>query len=150
MLNANRRLLISAPYESVRSYLRDLGELPRYEPKVGVVMVSADGKSAEASGRFFGMPWHGTFRVDFMQDGGYRAVMQSGPLSLMEFRILIRPVNGGTMLEHDEKYELPIFLRPLSLLIRRWLDQTVETGLDVLKERAEALNRRLQLQVLES
>ncbi len=35
-------------------------------------------------------------------------------------------------------------------LVRRWLDHTLETELDVIKERAEALNRRLQLQVLET
>ena len=150
MLNVNRRILISAPYESVRSYLRDLGEIARYEPKVDSIAVSAEGESAEASGRFFGMPWHGTFRFDFEPDGGYRGVMLSGPLKRMECRMLLRPVNGGTMLEHDEEYELPFFLRPLQPVVRRWLDHTLETELDVIKERAEALNRRLQLQVLES
>jgi hypothetical protein len=41
-------------------------------------------------------------------------------------------------------------MKPLRPLVRRWLDKTLETELDVIKERAEALNRRLQLQVLES
>ena len=150
MLNVSRRVLISAPYESVRDYLRDLGEIAHYEPKVDSIEVSAAGDSASASGRFFGMPWRGTFRFEFEPDGGYRALMASGPLRRMESRILLRPVNGGTMLEHVEEYELPLFLRPLQPLVRRWLDQTLETELDVIKERAEALNRRIQLQVLES
>ncbi|MDP3543535.1 MAG: SRPBCC family protein [Elusimicrobiota bacterium] len=150
MLNVNRRILISAPHESVRSYLRDLSEIVHYEPKVDAVAVSPEGGSAEASGRFFGMPWRGTFRFEFEPDGGYRAVMTSGPLSRMECRMMIRPVNGGTMLEHDEEYELPFFLRPLQPMVRRWLDHTLETELDVIKERAEALNRRLQLAVLDA
>lgn len=150
MLNVNRRILISAPYESVRTYLRDLSEIAHYDPKVDALTVSPDGGSAEASGRFFGMPWSGTFRFEFEPDGGYRGVMISGPLSRMECRMMIRPVNGGTMLDHDEEYELPFFLRPLEPMVRRWLDHTLETELDVIKERAEALNRRLQLAVLEA
>ncbi|MBI4060419.1 MAG: SRPBCC family protein [Elusimicrobia bacterium] len=149
MLNVNRRILISAPYESVRAYLRDLGEIARYEPKVDSIAVSPAGESAEASGRFFGMPWRGTFRFEFAPDGGYRGVMLSGPLKRMECRVLLRPVNGGTILDHAEEYELPFFLKPFRPLVRRWLDQTLEAELDVIKERAEALNRRLQLQVLE-
>jgi hypothetical protein len=150
MLNVTRRTLISAPYDSVRGYLRDLSEVAHYDPKVDAIAVSSDGESAEASGRFFGMPWHGTFRFDFEPDGGYRAVMVSGPLSRMECRMTIRPVNGGTMLVHDEEYELPFFLRPLQPMVRRWLDHALETELDVIKERAEARNRRLQLEVLDA
>ena len=64
--------------------------------------------------------------------------------------MLIRPVTAGPLLEHDEEYDLPLFLRPLRPLVRRWLDKTLETELDVIKERAEALNRRIQLQVLDA
>ena len=149
MLSVSRRILISAPHESVRSYLSDLGEIARYEPKVDSIALSAAGESAEASGRFFGLPWRGTFRFEFAPDGGYRGVMLSGPLKRMECRMMIRPVNGGTVLEHDEEYELPFFLSPLRPLVRRWLVKTLETELDVIKERAEALNRRVQLQVLD-
>ncbi len=150
MLNVNRRILISAPHESVRSYLRDLGEIVHYEPKVDSIAISPAGESAEASGRFLGIPWRGTFSFQFAPDGGYRGVMLSGPLKHMECRVMLRPVNGGTMLEHAEEYKLPLFLRPLRPLVRRWLNHTLETELDVIKERAEALNRRLQLQVLEA
>ena len=150
MLNVNRRILISAPHESVRAYLSDLGEIARYEPKVDSIALSPAGECAEASGRFFGMPWRGTFRFEFAPDGGYHGVMLTGPLRRMECRVMIRPVNGGTLLEHDEEYELPFFLRPLRSLVRRWLDHTLETELDVIKERAEALNRRVQHEVLES
>jgi hypothetical protein len=150
MMNVNRRILISAPYESVREYLRDLSEIVHYEPKVDSIAISPAGESAEASGRFFGMPWHATFSFEFAPDGGYHGIMLTGPLKRMECRMMLRPVNGGTMLEHDEEYELPLFLRPLRPLVRRWLDKTLETELDVIKERAEALNRRLQLQVLDA
>ncbi len=149
MLNVNRRILISAPYESVRTYLSDLNEIARYEPKVDSISLSPAGESAEASGRFFGIPWRGTFRFDFAPDGGYRGVMTTGPLRKMECRVMIRPVNGGTMLEHEEDYELPLLLKPVSSLVRRWLDHTLETELDAIKERAEALNRRVQLEVLD-
>ncbi len=149
MLNVNRRILISAPYESVRTYLSDLKEIAHYEPKVDAISLSPAGESAEASGRFFGIPWRGTFRFDFAPDGGYHGVMLTGPLRKMECRVMIRPVNGGTMLEHEEGYELPLLLRPLSPVVRRWLDHTLESELDAIKERAEALNRRVQLEVLD-
>ena len=122
-VDVNRRILISAPYESVQTYLRDLSEIARYEPKVDSIAISPAGESAEASGRFFGMPWHGTFSFEFAPDGGYHGVMLTGPLKRMECRMLIRPVNGGTLLEHDEEYELPLFLKPLRSLVRRWLNQ---------------------------
>lgn len=150
MLTVNRRILISAPHESVRTYLSDLNEIARYEPKVDAITVSPAGGTAEASGRFLGLPWRGSFQFQFMPDGGYRGVMVSGPLKRMSCRVMIRPVNGGTMLEHDEEYDLPLFLRPLSPLVKTWLDHTLESELDLIKERAEALNRRVQLQFLES
>ena len=149
MLAANRRILISAPYESVRRYLSDLRSIAHYEPKVDSIRINPAGEAA-AAGRFFGMRWDATFRFEFGRDGGYRGVMVSGPLKHVEYRIMLRPVNGGTMLEHDEEYELPLFLRPLQPMVRRWLNHTLETELDVIKERAEALNRRIQLKVLES
>ncbi len=149
MLTVNRRILISAPHESVRRYLSDLDQIAAYEPKVDSISVSPAG-DAQASGRFLGIPWSGTFRFEFQRDGGYRGVMISGPLRKMECRVLLRPVNGGTVLEHDEEYELPLLMRPLRSLVRRWLDSTLETELDSIKEGAEALNRRLQLSTLES
>ena len=149
MLNVNRRILISAPYESVRTYLSDLNEIAHYEPKVDSLQLSPAGEPVQASGHFFGIPWHGTFNFEFKPDGGYRGVMVTGPLKHMECKVMIRPVNGGTLLEHDEEYELPLFLRPVGSLVRRWLDHTLELELDSIKERAEALNRRVQLQVLD-
>ncbi|MBI5245684.1 MAG: SRPBCC family protein [Elusimicrobia bacterium] len=149
MLNVNRRILISAPYESVRTYLSDLNEIAHYEPKVDSLQLSPAGEPAQASGRFFGIPWRGTFSFEFKPDGGYRGVMVTGPLKHMECKVMIRPVNGGTLLEREEGYALPLFLRPVTSLVRRWLDHTLELELDSIKERAEALNRRVQLQVLD-
>ncbi|UPT74745.1 MAG: SRPBCC family protein [Elusimicrobiota bacterium] len=150
MLSVNRRILISAPHESVRNYLADLGEIAQYEPKVDSFTLSPAGDgAAEAGGRFLGIPWRGTFRFEFRPDGGYRGVMVSGPLRRMECRVMIRPVNGGTVLEHEEDYDLPLLLKPLRPLVKRWLDHTLETELDLIKERAEALNRKVQLDVLD-
>ena len=83
-------------------------------------------------------------------DGGYRGVMVRGPLRKMETRMVLRPVVGGTVIEHDETYELPLYLRPLTSMIRRWLDKSLEIELDFIKEGSEALNRRLQLQRLDA
>lgn len=155
MLSVNRRILVSAPRDSVRTYLSDLREIARYEPKVSSIELSPaaeglPGREASAQGRFFGLPWHGTFRFETTQDGGYRGVMVRGPLRRMECRMVLRSVIGGTMIEHDETYELPLLMRPLNSLIRRWLDKTLESELGSIKEGAEGLNRRLQLQRLDA
>jgi hypothetical protein len=155
MLSVSRRILVSAPRDSVQKYLSDLREIAKYEPKVNSIEIAPaaeglPGQEASVEGRFFGLPWHGTFHFDMTQDGGYRGVMVHGPLRRMECRMILRPVIGGTSLEHDENYELPFFLRPFSSLIRRWLNKTLENELDFIKEGAEALNRRLQLQGLDA
>jgi len=152
MLSVSRRILVSAPRDSVQKYLSDLREIAKYEPKVDAIEISdaPEGPAAAASGRFLGLPWRGTFRFERTKDGGYRGVMVAGPLRRMECRVVLHPVVGGTLVEHDEAYDLPFFLRPLKPLVRRWLDHTLEHELDFIKEGAEALNRRLQLQRLDA
>ena len=150
MLSVSRRILVSAPRDSVRTYLSDLREIVKYEPKVDSIEIAADGGEASATGRFIGLPWRGTFRFEMTQDGGYRGVMVHGPLRRMECRMALRSVIGGTVIERDESYELPFLLRPLKSLIRRWLDKTLENELDFIKEGAEGLNRRLQLRHLDA
>lgn len=149
MLSVSRRILVSAPRESVQKYLSDFREIAKYEPKVDAIEVG-DEAAASASGRFLGLPWRGTFRFERTKDGGYRGVMVSGPLRRMECRVVLRPVIGGTLVEHDEAYDFPFFLTPLKPLMRRWLDKTLECELDFIKEGAEALNRRLQLKSLDA
>ena len=154
MLNVTRRILVSAPRDSVRKYLSDLREIANYEPKVSSIEIAepaegVSGRDASAEGRFLGLPWRGTFRFEMTSDGGYHGVMVHGPLRRMEMRMVLRPVIGGTVIEHDETYELPLLLRPLNAMIRRWLDKTLENELDFIKEGAEGLNRRLQLQRLD-
>jgi hypothetical protein len=154
MLSVTRRILVSAPRDSVQKYLSDLRQIAKYEPKVNSIEIApqAEGASSQEAaieGRFFGLPWHGTFRFDMTMDGGYRGVMIQGPLRRMDCRIVLRPVVGGTVIEHDENYELPLFLRPLSSVVRRWLDKALETELDSIKEGAEGLNRQLQLKRLD-
>jgi hypothetical protein len=155
MLSVTRRILVSAPRDSVQKYLSDLRAIAKYEPKVSSIELSpaaegVSGQEAAAQGRFFGLPWRGTFRFDMTTDGGYRGVMVRGPLRRMETRMVLRPVIGGTVIEHDEVYELPLYLRPLTAMIRRWLDKSLETELDFIKEGSEGLNRQLQLQRLDA
>lgn len=150
MLTVRRRILVSAPRDSVREYLSDLRHIAHCEPKVDAIDVAPAADAARASGRFFGLPWSGSFRFEKTRDGGYRGVMVEGPLRRMECGVALRPVAGGTVVEHDEAYELPLILRPLSPLIRLWLDGTLEDELGAVKEGAEALNRRLQLQKLDA
>jgi hypothetical protein len=154
MLSVSRRILVSAPRDSVQKYLSDLREIARYEPKVTAIEVAPTaegvaGQEASASGRFFGLPWHGTFRFEKTSDGGYHGVMTHGTLRRMECRMTLRPVIGGTVIQHDESYELPLLLRPLTSMIRHWLNKTLETKLDFIKEGAEGLNRQLQLRRLD-
>lgn len=153
VLTVSRRVLVSAPRHSVQRYLSDLHEIAKYEPKVDAIEVApsdnAD-RQASVAGRFLGLPWRGTFRFEMTRDGGYRGVMVQGPLRRMECRLLLRPVIGGTLVEHEEAYDIPFLLRPLKPFVRRWLDSTLESELGVIKEGAEALNRRLQLQGLEA
>lgn len=128
MLSVSRRILVSAPRDSVQKYLSDLREIANYKSKVDAIEVAEanEGVEAAASGRFLGLPWHGKFKFERTRDGGYRGVMVQGPLRRMESRIVLRPVIGGTLIEHDEIYDLPLYLRPLKLLVRRWLNHTLE------------------------
>lgn len=152
MITVTRRILVSAPQGSVQQYLSDLQEIAKYEPKVDAIDVASTdaGQKASMSGRFLGLPWSGTFRFEMTRDGGYRGVMVSGPLRRMESRLVLRPVIGGTLVEHAQAYEIPFLLRPFKPFVSRWLDSTLENGLGFIKEGAEALNRRLQLQGLEA
>jgi vacuolar-type H+-ATPase subunit D/Vma8 len=110
MLTVNRRILISAPRESVESFLSAVPDqgLPR------------------TTGRVMGVT-----------------------LPRLERRTVLRPVNGGTVLEHGDGYRIPFFLAPLKPLLQNALDAELETELHALKEGAEALNRRIQLERIE-
>ena len=152
MITVTRSILVSAPQDSVQRYVSDLQEISKYEPKVDSIEVSStdSGPQASMSGRFLGLPWRGTFRFEMTRDGGYRGVMVQGPLPRMECRLLLRPVIGGTLVEHAEAYEIPLLLKPFKSFVRRWLNFTMEHELGFIKEGAEALNRRLQLQSLDA
>ena len=153
MPTIKRQILISAPKESVRQYLRDLERMSDYAPKVRTVSVSypdAQSGLVEAEGRFMALPWTGSFRVDFTADGGYRREMLRGPLPRLVGGVHLRSVAGGTVLTHEQHFQLPLPLRPLAFMWRRWLLGSMERELHVIKEGAEALNRKLQLQTLES
>lgn len=152
MLTAKRQILVSAPKESVRRYLRDLKHLCEYAPKIDDVAVAQDDEQSgvvEVQGKFMALPWRGQFRVDFTQDGGYRREMVRGPLPKMVGGFHLRAVAGGTVITQDQQCQLPLPLRPLSFLWKRWLDAAMDRELHVIKEGAERLNRELQLQQLE-
>ncbi len=149
MMTIRRRVLVSASRDSVRSYLGDLGELVRYESKVSVVEPESCGQ-AHLSGRFFGLPWNARFRFERAGDGGWRGVMISGPLRRMETTVSLRAVSGGTLVERADAYDLPWLLKPLSAALKPALGRALEAALGLVKERAEALHRRRQLQELDA
>ena len=152
MLTVTRQILISAPKESVRLYLQDLSRLSEYEPKIDAVEVTGGEKGAsfEAQGRFMAMPWRASFQVDFTRDGGYRSVMVRGPLKQMTGGFHLRPVSGGTIVTRDEQYQVPLPVKPLKPIFRSWITRSMDLQLAAVKEGAEKLNRRLQIEQLES
>ncbi|MBI4376795.1 MAG: SRPBCC family protein [Elusimicrobia bacterium] len=146
-----RRILISAPKESVRLYLSDLKRIAEYEPKVRKVEVSGPSSGlVEVSGRFLGFSWSGSFKALFTADGGYRAEMVQGPLPHVAGGYHLRPVHGGTVVTHEERYLLPWLFVPLRFLLSRWLGRTIERELGAIKEGAERLHRQTQLNQIES
>jgi hypothetical protein len=153
MLTVSSRILISAPIESVRLYLQDLKNAAQYDPKVNsvsVIATQASGAEAEVSGCFLGFPWKGAFLVGFSADGGYRGEMTRGPLPRMVVLFHLHPVTGGTVLTREEYYQFSILARPFMLLFKRRLLRLVDRQLGVIKEEAERLNRKIQLQRIES
>ena len=153
MISKSRRILISAPQDSVKLYLRELMNMATYEPRIESVQVlESQGEEARvaASGRFLVVPWSGEFDISFTRDGGYHCSMVSGPLRRMECVYHLRPVSGGTVLTHEEHYLFPVLLRPLAWAISSWLIRSIDLELGAIKEGAELLNRRIQLQRLQS
>jgi hypothetical protein len=153
MLRISKRILISAPRELVRRYLRDLENIPRYESKARMLSVMETGQAGArlvASGRFLGLPWRGEFQVEFMPDGGYRASMTHGPLKSMISSFHLRPVFGGTVLTHEEHYGFRFPLRSLMRLFRPTLRHAMDWELHVIKEGAELVHRRCQLDAIGS
>ncbi|MCX5796259.1 MAG: SRPBCC family protein [Elusimicrobia bacterium] len=153
MLHISKRILISAPRELVRRYLQDLENIPRYESKARLLTVTETdqaGARLAASGRFLGLPWRGEFQVEFTPDGGYRASMTVGPLKSMTSSFNLRAVSGGTVLTHEEHYGFRLPLRPLMRLFRPTLGHVMDRELRVIKEGAELVHRRCQLDAVRS
>lgn len=153
MISVSRSILISAPREAVRAYLQDIQNVAQYERKVDSVEVASQegGKTRVlARGKFLGLTWKGSFDVELTPDGGYTAEMTQGSLRRMVCSFHLRPVRGGTMLTHEERYYFSFLTRPVMRLFRGWLGQTLEQELGVIKEEAERVNRRLHLAQIEN
>ncbi|MHB2026940.1 MAG: SRPBCC family protein [Elusimicrobiota bacterium] len=153
MLTLIQRIMISAPKNSIRLYLRDLENLPRYSRRIAQVeIISQDDRKAviAASGRFFAVPWKSSFEAAFNEDGGLVLSMSRGPFSEMISSYSLRPVSGGTILTHEENYRLPVLLRPLGILLRRFIAETMDLELRAVKEGAERLNRQIKLREIEA
>ena len=145
MLNVTRSILISAPRERVSEYLRDVPRLADYEQKVdrcSVTYPDTDSALAEVSGRCFGLPWAGSFKLNYTRDGGYKVDMLGGPFRKGTGGFELRTVAGGTRVQHQECYPLPIAFRVLRPILRRWLARTMDLELGVIKEESERLHRR--------
>jgi hypothetical protein len=153
MLNVSRKILISAPKESVRLYLRDLANMAEYEQKVDKVsdVTYPDDQTGfvEVQGKFLGLPWRGSFKMEFTRDGGFRGEMVRGPIKKVTSGYHLRPVSGGTVITHDEQYEFPFVLRPLAFLAKSWVSHSMDLELGVIKEGAERLHRQLQIRQIE-
>ncbi|MBI5201491.1 MAG: SRPBCC family protein [Elusimicrobia bacterium] len=144
MLSVTRSILVSAPRERVSEYLRDLSRLSDYEQKVdqcSVTYPDAQTGIAEISGKYFGLPWRGVFKMEYTQDGGYRSEMVRGPFKRVTGGFHLRTVSGGTLLTHDEHYVLSVPFSFLKPVLRRWLSRTMDLELGVIKEGAERLHR---------
>jgi|GEM_PF-2391810 len=153
MMRVSQRILISAPRDLVRCYLRDLANIPRYEHKTRQLSVTGTDQTCvrlAASGRFLGLPWRGEFQLEFTPDGGYLASMTQGPLKVMTSSFHLRPVSGGTVLTHEEHYHFRLPLRPLMRLFRPTLRQAMATDLHIIKEGAELAHRRCQIDALQA
>jgi hypothetical protein len=152
-MNLSRRIMISASKDAVQAYLRDLRNMAQYERKVGSVKIvnqTEDQAEIDVEGKFMGLRWKGGFAVSFTRDGGYRSEMKRGPLRKMQGGFQVRTVPGGVILTREEQYKLPFLMRPLRPMISRWVGRTMEQELFTIKEGAEALNRRMQLQQIEA
>lgn len=147
MIEATRKVLISAPKERVSEYLRDFSRLSEYEQKVDACLVShSDPETAvaEVSGRYFGLPFKAAFRMTHTRDGGYSSELLRGPFKSGRAGYRLQAVTGGTVLTHDEQYHVPLAFKfkPLRRVMERWLGRTMDVELAVIKEGAERLHRR--------
>jgi hypothetical protein len=152
MLTVTKQILISAPKESVQAYLRDLDRMADYEQKVDKVEATYPEPEmgfVEATGKFMGLRWRGAFKMEFTRDGGFRSEMVRGPLRKMVGGFHLRSVAGGTVLTHDEQYQFGLLFKPLQPVAKSWIAKSMELELGVIKEGAEALHRRRQLDLIE-
>ena len=149
MLTVTRHILVSAPKEHVSEYLRDASRLADYEQKVDQCKVTyPDGETAlaEVSGRYFGVPWSGSFKMVYTGDGGYQSEMLKGPFRKGLGGFELTKVAGGTRVMHLESYHLPLALKVLRPILRRWLVRSMDLELGIIKEGAEGLHRRRLLE----
>jgi len=145
MLSVTRKIHIPVPQSKVAAYLRNVGNLAKYESKVETCIDSYPDSNtaiAEVRGRYLGLPWKGTFRIEFTSDGGFRSRMTHGPLKTMRGGFQLKVQNGGTLLTHYEQYFFPTFVRPFYLLIRRWLARNMDAELKIICSGSKDLCRK--------
>lgn len=140
MLTVMRDVLIEAPRESVSAYVRDIGHLADYEPKVETCQVSyPDDQTALAAvtGIYLGLPWQGVFEMKYTPDGGFLSRMVRGPMKTMRGGFHLTPQGRVTRLTHFEQYGFPLLLRPLYPFLRRWLARSMDEELSTIKGAVE-------------
>ncbi|MFA6316933.1 MAG: SRPBCC family protein [Elusimicrobiota bacterium] len=153
MIRISSQLLVSAPKDRVSAYLRDLRHIPEYDKKVSeVVVLRQDRESAEvaAVGTFLGRKWKDTVTILFSKDGGYECSVNVGRLTTMKSVYHLSPVTGGTLLGHEEVYDVSVLLKPVLLAARGWFRQALEAEMRVIKEGAQAVDRQLKLKEIDS
>ena len=146
-------MMLSARRETVSLYLRELKNMPLYESKVDALDAGllGDGEIlVTASGSLGFKTWKGEFPVVFGMDGGFYCQLPIGPLSSLGLSYEVREVTGGTVITHEERYDLPLLLMPMLFLLKRFIARAMEKKLWAIKEGAERLERQLDLRALEA
>lgn len=145
--------MLSARKETVGLYLRELKNMPAYESKVDTVDSGelGDGEVRVTAGGNLGFKtWNAEFAVVFNRDGGYHCDIPIAPLCTLGLSYDIREVTGGTVVEHEERYRVPILLMPVLFILKSFIARAMEKKLWAIKEGAEKLERLLYLRNIES
>jgi hypothetical protein len=134
---------VAAPLATCSAWLRDAGNLVRYEQKVTSCVVDAvrdGGCTYRCTGWFFGVPWRATFDLRHTRDGGFSSFAHGTP-DLVTGGFVLAPAGVRTRVTHWEHYQLPWwipFLWAVRPRVEAWLAQTLEVEMDVVARSLEA------------
>ena len=142
---AHGQIEVPTSLAACSAWIRDAHHLALYEAKVDRCEVESQrGRTIYTCfGRFFGVPWTGTFSMEHTRDGGFHSVMIAGPHQGNAdggFRLKALPT--GTRVTHYERYRINVWLPFVVLarpLIQRWLDRTIAGEMVIITDQLGAL-----------